>query len=167
MLTSEVSTYVVQRTFSFLSFSYSQVYSVISAYIRLTWSFNNIFRNHFIDRMRLGPRLRALMTFLSPDVDVVTTFTLCRMFPGRFCLSQRQTRQREILLAFMVFWFCATSLRSDKDTQTNVHKRKITGRYFQKKICFSGHIDIWWVFKISRSSDMPLNHMLITDKSKK
>lgn len=126
MLTSEVSTYVVQRTFSFLSFSYSQVYSVISAYIRLTWSFNNIFRNHFIDRMRLGPRLRALMTFLSPDVDVVTTFTLCRMFPGRFCLSQRQTRQREILLAFMVFWFCATSLRSGKDTQTNVHKSKET-----------------------------------------
>lgn len=76
--------------------------------------------------MSLGPRLRALVTFLSSDVDVVTTFTLRRMFPGRFCLSQRQTRQGEILLAFVVLWFCATSLRPDKDRQTNEHKSKET-----------------------------------------
>lgn len=82
----------------------------------LTWRFHNSFRDHLADGSGLRPRLESLVTFLSSDGDVVTTFTLRRMLTtsARCLLGALQSRQGEVFLGFLGLGVCAGSLWSGK-----------------------------------------------------
>lgn len=84
----------------------------------LTWRFHNSFRDHLADGSGLRPRLESLVTFLSSDGDVVTTFTLRRMLTtsARCLLGALQSRQGEVFLGFLGLGVCAGSLWSGKKT---------------------------------------------------
>ena len=82
----------------------------------LTWRFHNSFRDHLADGSGLRPRLESLVTLLSSDGDVVTTFTLRRMLTAsaRCLLGALQSRQGEVFLGFLGLGVCAGSLWSGK-----------------------------------------------------